>query len=81
MGKLTKTATGTLGPTMTALLDECGWLRRASAFSTFCFAKRWSQKATTIQAAARLAQARSTGPRGGCGRADRGHLPHVLPAS
>ena len=26
--------------------------------TTFCFAKRWSQKATTIKVAARLAQAR-----------------------
>jgi len=26
------------------------------AFSTFCFAKRWSQKATTAKANARLAQ-------------------------
>ena len=49
--------------------------------STFCFAKRWSQKATTPgrcpgranQAAARLTQARSTGYRAGRVRADRGH--------
>jgi|GEM_PF-5900563 len=36
--------------------------KRSKSFTTFCFAKRWSQKAPTIQAAARLAPARSTEP-------------------
>jgi hypothetical protein len=56
-------------------------VRGERSTSTFCFAKRWSQKATTIQVAVRLAQARSTGCRAGSDRADRGQPPHVAPVS
>jgi len=58
-------------------------------YSTFCFAKRWSQKATTpgrgpgraFKVAARPARARSTGFRDGRARADPGSGPGRTPTA